>query len=109
MMVSVRQAPADDGEQALENATRALIQELGKTNPGLKVTREGERVQLNGQPGISTYLSNDSPVGGEEVDWLITVLQPGGLVSFLCVAPKAAFPEYEKTFNAMLDSVRLRK
>jgi len=109
MMVSVKQAPADDGEQALENATRTLIQELGKTNPGLKITREGERVQLNGQPGISTYLSNDSPVGGEEVDWLITVLQPGGLVSFLCVAPKAAFPEYEKTFNAMLDSVRLLK
>jgi len=48
MMVSVKQAPADDGEQALENATRTLIQELGKTNPGLKITREGERVQLNG-------------------------------------------------------------
>jgi hypothetical protein len=86
-----------------------LIQELGKTNPGLKVTREGERVQLNGQPGISTYLSNDSPVGGQEVDWLITVLQPGRLVSFLCVVPQAAFPEYEKTFNAMLDSVRLQR
>jgi hypothetical protein len=109
MMVSVKQVQASEGEHALENVTQALIQELGKTNPGMKIKREAERVRLNGQPGLSTYLSNDSPVGGQEVDWLITVLQPQGVVAFLCVAPQAAFPEYEKTFNAMLDSVRLQK
>jgi hypothetical protein len=75
----------------------------------LTVTREPGSVQLNGQPGLSTYLSNDSPAGGQETDWLITVLQPQGLVSFLCVAPKAVYPEYEKTFTAVLDSVRLQK
>jgi Zn-dependent protease with chaperone function len=107
MIVSVSQAQADASERALENATQALIQELAKTNPGLKVTREAGRVQLNGQPGLSTYLSNDSPAGGKETDWLITVLRPQGLVSFLCVAPQAAYPEYEKTFMAVLDSVRL--
>jgi Zn-dependent protease with chaperone function len=109
MIVSVKQVPADTSDHALENATQALIQELAKTNPGLKVTREPERVQLNGQPGLSTYLSNDSPAGGQETDWLVTVLQPQGLVSFLCVAPKAAYTEYEKTFAAILDSVRLSK
>jgi hypothetical protein len=93
----------------LQKATGALIQELARTNPGLTVTREPGSVQLNGQPGLSTYLSNDSPAGGQETDWLITVLQPQGLVSFLCVAPKAAYPEYEKTFTAVLDSVRLSK
>jgi len=109
MIVSVNQASTDASEHALENATQALIQELAKTNPGLKVTREPVRVQLNGQPGLSTYLSNDSPAGGQEVDWLVTVLQPQGLLSFLCVAPQAAYPEYEKTFTAVLDSVRLMK
>jgi hypothetical protein len=54
-------------------------------------------------------LSNDSPAGGQETDWLVTVLQPQGLVSFLCVAPKAVYPDYEKTFTAVLDSVRLSK
>src|SRR4029077_12094290 len=108
MIVSV-QAQADASEHALENATQSLIQELTKTNPGLKVTREPARVQLNGQPGLSTYLSNDSPAGGLETDWLITVLQPQGLVSFLCVAPQVAYPEYEKTFAAVLDSVRLAR
>jgi peptidase M48-like protein len=107
MIVSVSQAPADTSAHALENATQALIQELAKTNPGLKVTREPGRVQLNGQLGLSTYLRNDSPAGGQETDWLITVLQPQGLLSFLCVAPQATYPEYEKTFTAVLDSVRL--
>ena len=109
MIVSVNPMQPDASDHALENATQALIQELAKTNPGLKVTREPERVQLNGQPGLSTYLSNDSPTGGQETDWLVTVLQPQGLVSFLCVAPKAAYPEYEKTFTPVLDSVRLSK
>jgi beta-barrel assembly-enhancing protease len=109
MMVSVNQVQADPSEHALENATQALIQELAKTNQGLKITREPGSVRLNGQPGLSTYLSNDSPAGGQETDWLVTVLQPQGLVSFLCVAPRAAYPEYEKTFTAVLDSVRLSK
>jgi predicted Zn-dependent protease len=108
MMVSVKPLDATGGEPTLEGATQGLIQELGKTNAGLKVTREPGRVKLNGQPGLSTYLSNDSPAGGQEIDWLITVLQPQGLVSFLCVAPQAAYPEYEKTFTAVLDSVRLQ-
>jgi hypothetical protein len=109
IIVSVRQVQADGSENALDNATQALIRELAKTNSGLKVTREPGRVQLNGQPGLSTYLSNDSPDGGQETDWLVTVLQPQGLVSFLCVAPKAVYPEYEKTFTTVLDSVRLQK
>jgi beta-barrel assembly-enhancing protease len=109
MIVSVNQVQTEGSEQALENATQALIRELTKTNPGLKVTREPGRVELNGQRGLSTYLSNESPTGAQEIDWLVTVLQPQGLVSFLCVAPKAAYPEYEKTFTAVLDSVRLQR
>ncbi len=102
IIVSVNQVQADGSENALGNATQAL-------NPGLKVTSDPGRVQLNGRPGLSTYLSNDSPGGGQEMDWLLTVLQPEGLVSFLCVAPKAAYPEYERTFTAVLDSVRLKE
>ena len=109
LIVSVNPVQADATDRALENATQALIQELARTNSGLKVSREQERVQLNGQPALSTYLSNDSPVGSPETDWLVTVLQPQGLVSFLCVTPKAAYPEYEKTFTAVLDGVRLAK
>ena len=105
--VSPMQVDAND-PGALDNATKSLIQNLAKTNPGLHVARDSSRVKLNGRPGLSTYLSNDSPAGGAEADWLITVLEPQGLVAFLCVAPKSAFGDYEKTFTAVLDSVRLR-
>jgi Zn-dependent protease with chaperone function len=91
---------------ALENATQQLISGLQQSNPNMKVARQPSRVNLNGQPGISTYLANDSPVGGQEIDWVITVLRPDGLVYFICVAPQGAFKEYEKTFTSILDSVR---
>jgi peptidase M48-like protein len=107
LIVSVNQMQVDPNDSsALDNATRSFIQGLAKTNPGLGVARDPSRVKLNGRQGLSTYLTNDSPAGGVEADWLITILKPEGLVSFLCVAPKDAFPAYEKTFTTILDSVR---
>jgi hypothetical protein len=94
---------------ALDNATEQLIQNLQKSNANLRVVRQPGPVKLNGQAGLSTYLSNDSPAGGQETDWLITVLQPQGVLSFLCVAPQAAYGDYDKTFAAILDTVRLAK
>src|SRR5713101_1154117 len=110
MIVSVNHVQVDPNDpNPLDTATQQLIQNLRKTNPGLRVARASGRVRFNGQPGLSTYLSNDSPAGGQETDWLVTVLQPQGLLSFLCVAPQAAYPEYERTFTAVLDNVRLTK
>jgi len=109
VIVSVHQVQTDGSENALDNATQALIQELAKTNPGLKVTRGPGRVQLNGRLGLSTYLSNDSPGGGQETDWLVTVLRPEGLIYFVCVAPEREYDEYDRAFEAMLNSVRFRR
>jgi hypothetical protein len=75
----------------------------------MKISRQPERVRLNGHPGLSTYLSNDSPVGGQETDWVISTLRPEGLVYFVCVAPQAAYEKYDKTFSAVLDSVRFTR
>ena len=110
LIVSVTQASGDPNDwDALNNATQQAIQELKKSNPNMKITRQPERVRLNGQPGFATYLTNDSPIGGQETDWLVTTLRPDGLVSFICVAPHPAFEKYDKTFNAILDSVRFAK
>jgi hypothetical protein len=100
MIVDLSPIQGGSGDpNTLKTATQQLIQNLRQTNPHLRVSREPGSVKLNGQPGLSTYLSNDSPTGGQETDWLITVVQPQGLLSFLCVAPEAAY----------LDSVRLTK
>jgi Zn-dependent protease with chaperone function len=110
LIVNVRAEQAGSGDSnALADATQRLIQDLQKSNPNMKVVQRSASVRLNGQPGLSTYLSNDSPVGGQETDWLITILRPQGLMSFLCVAPQAGYGDYDKTFSAILDTVRLPK
>jgi len=86
-----------------------MLQGLKQSNPNMKISRQSERVRLNGQPGLSTYLSNDSPLGGQETDWVITTLRPEGLVYFLCVAPQSAFSNYDRSFSSILDSVRFTK
>jgi Zn-dependent protease with chaperone function len=107
MIVGMAKADVKSGDSdALANATQQLISGLQQSNPSMKVTRQSSGVRLNGKPGLSTYLSNDSPAGGQETDWLITVLRPDGLVYFVCVAPDAAYTSYDKTFSAILDSVR---
>ncbi len=110
LIVSVTpiQGNASDSN-VLENGTRQVLQDLQKANPNMKIQRQGERVRLNGQPGVSTYMTNDSPAGGLETDWVITVLRPEGLHSFICVAPQSAYTSYDKTFSSILDSVRFKK
>ena len=110
LIISVAQAQGDPNDSnALESATRQVMENLQKANPSMKITRQGERVRLNGQPGLSTYLSNDSPTGGQETDWVVTVLRPEGLIYFVCVAPQSAYDNYDKTFSSILDSVRFTK
>jgi beta-barrel assembly-enhancing protease len=110
MTISITQTQTDaSASGALEAATQQFITELQKTNPNMRVTRQSQRVHLNGQPGLSIYFSNDSPLGGQETDWVVTVLRPGGLLSFVCVAPQSAYNKYEKAFSAILDSVRFAK
>jgi beta-barrel assembly-enhancing protease len=110
MIVSVTKAPDDPtASNALQDATQQMIRSLQKDNPKMKISQQPGRVRLNGQPGLSTYLSNVSPEGGNETDWLITVIRPDGLVSFVCVAPQKDYDKYDRTFSAILDSVRFAK
>ena len=110
IIVSVTKTPGDAGaEKALENATQQFIATMQKDNPKMKIVRGPGRVRLNGEPGLSTYLSNESPAGGEETDWLITVIRPEGLVSFVCAAPTNDYDKYDHVFAAVLDSVRFQK
>jgi Zn-dependent protease with chaperone function len=110
LIVSIAQVPGDANDSnALENGTRQVLQDLQKSNPKMKIQRQGEHVRLNGLPGLSTYLINDSPAGGQETDWVITVVRPEGLHYFVCVAPQSAYTNYDKTFSSILDSVRFKK
>src|SRR5260370_12037871 len=110
LIVTVAKAQGDSNDSnALNSATQQVIQDLQKANPSMKITRQGERLRLNGRPGLSTYLSNVSPAGGQETDWVVTVLRPEGLVYFVCVAPHSAYGNCDKPFSSILDSVRFRQ
>lgn len=110
LIINVAQAKGSPEDwDALNGAAQQVIQELQKANPNMRVTRPSEHVRLNGQPALATYLSNDSPVGGQETDWVVSALRPEGLIYFVCVAPQSSYDKYDKTFNAILDSVRFAK
>ncbi|MBZ5529377.1 MAG: M48 family metalloprotease [Acidobacteriia bacterium] len=94
---------------ALEVSTEQLIDELQHSNPGMRITRPSQHIRVNGERALSTYLSNVSPAGGQEKDWIVTVLRPEGLLYFVCVAPEGDFPAYESTFEGILDSVRFTR
>ena len=101
------QPPA--GEDALNAATQKLLESMRQENEGMEVVRAPKEVTLNGERALSTFLRNESPEGGKEIDWVVTVLRPEGLVNIVGVAPEAEYPRFQKTFESILDSVRFQK
>jgi len=96
------------GTPTLEQATDRLIQTLRVSNPQIQVTRPPARTKLSGQRALSALLHNESPTGGVEYDWLVTVLRPEGLLYFVCVVPEPEFDGYRQAFRDVLNSVRLQ-
>jgi len=99
--------PATPGN--LDQVTAQFIENIRKGNPEMKVVGSRGTAQLNGRPAKITELSNSSPVGGQETDIVITVMQPDNtLLFFVEVAPTKDMPQYQATFKSILDSVRFR-
>jgi hypothetical protein len=98
-----------DSHALLEQATNQLVQELRLSNRNMRVARSHENTSVNGSDALSTYLSNDSPLGGRETNWLVTVQRPEGLLFLVFTAPDRDFQNYESTFRQMLYSVRINR
>ena len=98
-----------DSGVSLEEATDRLVQEFRLSNRNMRVVRSREDISVGGQRALSTYLSNDSPIGGRETDWLITLQRPEGLLFIVFAAPDRDFQGYKSTFQQMLYSVRISR
>ncbi len=96
-------------QQRLEEATSGLIEELSHSNPGMRIVSQPDYFRIDGLGAESTYLTNDSPLGGRETNWLVTIQRPEGLLFMVFVAPDRDFKNYESTFQNMLRSVRFRQ
>ena len=110
VMVSIAKMEGNPpaGQDALQAATQKLITSLEEENADLKISRAPKPVTLNGQNALSTYFTGDSPNGGQETDWLVTVMRPEGLLSFVCVAPRDDYNAFNEAFTTILDSVRFK-
>jgi hypothetical protein len=94
-------------DSTLAEATDQLVEYFRRSNPNMRVVRSETRGRVDGEPSITMDITNDSPIGGRETDWLVTVLRPDGLLYyFIGVAPQREFNRYEPTFEDMIASVR---
>jgi Zn-dependent protease with chaperone function len=93
---------------SLEAATDQLIVALRQSNPNLRIKGQRRRFMLDGNRALSVQLTNDSPLGGRETDWLVTTLRPDGLLHLVCVAPEQDFSAYAQAFQRMISTVRFR-
>lgn len=94
---------------SLEAATDQLIVALRQGNANLRVKGQRARAMLDGNRALSVQLTNDSPLGGRETDWLVTTLRPDGLLHFICVAPEQEYGVYAPAFQRLISTVRLRQ
>jgi beta-barrel assembly-enhancing protease len=96
------------GRTTLSRATDQLLDELRRSNPNMRVVRTDDRSRrIDGQSAMAIELTNDSPAGGRESDWLVSVLRPDGLLYyFVGVAPERDFSRYKPTFDQIVASVR---
>ena len=104
----------DPNAGSLDQATADLVQSLQQSNPGLRLSGNTQKIDLNGVSGRSVALTGASPIqqGGQalrERDSLVTVPRTqGGLLYLVFIAPDRDFPELQSTYERMLDSLRLR-
>jgi hypothetical protein len=100
--------PGDRAQRStLSSATDQLIAQLQRSNPNMRVVRSTQSRTVGGEAGLAVELSNDSPIGGREVDWLVTSLRPNGTLRyFIGVAPQQDINRYMPAFERIVSSVR---
>ena len=97
------------GRISLDEATDQLLNNLQKSNPNMRVTRNHERTRVGGQAALIAEVSNQSPTGGRETDWIVTTMLPDGtMYYFVGVAPQNEFSNYRRAFEDIVDSVVIR-
>jgi beta-barrel assembly-enhancing protease len=91
----------------LDIAVDQLLATLKQSSPKLKISAARERIEVDGQQAVSVRMTSESPLGGLETDWLVTVMRPEGILYFICAAPASEYDEYDAVFQKIISSVRL--
>lgn len=103
------QGRGTNSADALRDNTQKLIASLQKENDAMEVETGPAATNVDGRPGLSTYLHNDSPAGGTEKDWLVTVAGPDGLYYYVFICPDSDYTRFKPAFESILESVQFQK
>jgi hypothetical protein len=93
----------------LRDSTQKLLEALQKENEGMEAVAPLVEFTVGGLPALSTYMRNDSPAGGTEKDWVVTVIGQGSFYYYVFVAPEADYPRFQSTFEGIVYSVQFQK
>jgi hypothetical protein len=95
-----------NGGRNLGQDTQDLIAQLGQSNPGLQTRGRQQRTRIGQDTALVSTLYNQSPMGGREINMLVTVERPEGLFYMIFIAPENEFRQMQPVYEQMLQSVR---
>jgi Zn-dependent protease with chaperone function len=104
VMLSYANSRYDDNNLARD--TNDLIASMRQSNPAMQASGRQQRTRVGGSNGLVTTLVNQSPLGGREIDMLVTVQRPEGLFYMVFIAPENEYSKIQGVFEHMLRSVR---
>ncbi len=108
--VIVSRYKAQSGRGDLARDTQALAAETLKSNNGMKQTQAPVSRTVDGQPALLTTFSSPSPLeNGNEVDLLVTIQRPDGLLYLVLISPESQWRNVESVFDQIIGSIRLAK
>ncbi len=95
---------------SLWQATDEFISQLRSADPSMRAGREmPSEIRIGGKIAIVTMLYTNSIYQGQtEVDRLVTVAHPNGILYFIFIAPERAGQEASGVYDQMLQSMRFR-
>src|SRR5262245_39218044 len=94
----------------LKQATDQLLEEWQQVNPNLREIRDGGTMRVDGLFARITEAINDSAAGGREANWIVTVVNPNGLLYYFAGAvPEREFNRYSATFAKIVSSVEFNE
>jgi beta-barrel assembly-enhancing protease len=104
--VMVSFASPHDNSRNLNQDTSDLIGQLAQSNPSLQTGGKQQRAKIGGSNALVTTLYNQSPMGGREINMLVTAERPEGLFYMIFIGPENDFRQLQPVYEQMLKSVR---
>ena len=96
---------------SVATATLKLVGYLHDRDPNLQLlsTQQQKSIRVNDAEGLITALRGASPTGGAEMNVLLTVARPQGIFYMLFASPEKNFPQFQRTFEQMIGSIRFNQ